>query len=58
MKTGWFIGHRLREAMREGGLTPMGRPGEIVEVDETSSAGSRALRSDRRTAQARRSDAR
>jgi transposase-like protein len=35
LKTGWFIGHRLREAMREGGLTPMGGAGEIVEIDET-----------------------
>jgi transposase-like protein len=35
IKTGWFIGHRLREAMREGGLAPMGGQGSIVEIDET-----------------------
>ena len=34
-KTGWFIGHRLREAMREGGLAPIGGGGLVVEVDET-----------------------
>jgi transposase-like protein len=34
-KTGWFIGHRIREAMREGGLAPMGGAGAIIEVDET-----------------------
>jgi transposase-like protein len=37
-KTAWFLTHRIREAMREGGLvppSPMGRPGKIVEVDET-----------------------
>ncbi len=34
-KTGWFIGHRIREAMREGGLAPMGGGGSVVEVDET-----------------------
>ena len=27
--------HRLREAMRTGGLAPMGGGGKIVEVDET-----------------------
>lgn len=35
-KTAWFMGHRIREAMRAGGLTePMGGKGGIVEVDET-----------------------
>ena len=35
-KTAWFMGHRIREAMRAGGLTePMGGGGGIVEVDET-----------------------
>ncbi len=34
-KSTWFMCHRLREAMRTGGLAPMGGPGEIVEVDET-----------------------
>jgi transposase-like protein len=35
LKSAWFMGHRIREAMRVGGLTPMGGEGEIVEVDET-----------------------
>jgi transposase-like protein len=32
LKTAWFMSHRIREAMRNGGLTPMSG---IVEVDET-----------------------
>jgi transposase-like protein len=35
LKTAWFMGHRIREAMRDGGLAPMGGSGGIVEVDET-----------------------
>jgi transposase-like protein len=35
LKTAWFMGHRIREAMRQGGLAPMGGEGEIVEIDET-----------------------
>jgi transposase-like protein len=34
-KTAWFMTHRLREAMRDGSLAPMGGAGEIVEIDET-----------------------
>jgi transposase-like protein len=35
-KSTWFLMHRLREAMRVGGLTPpMGEDGGVVEVDET-----------------------
>jgi transposase-like protein len=34
-KTAWFLCHRLREAMRSGGLAPMGGSGKIVESDET-----------------------
>lgn len=34
-KTAWFLAHRIREAMRTGGLAPMGGPGSIVEADET-----------------------
>lgn len=34
-KTAWFMSHRIREAMRSGGLAPMGGPGAVVEVDET-----------------------
>lgn len=35
LKTAWFMGHRIREAMRTGGLAPMGGGGGGVEVDET-----------------------
>jgi len=31
----WFMCHRIREAMRQGGLGPMGGGGKIVEADET-----------------------
>jgi transposase-like protein len=34
-KSAWFMMHRLREAMRSGGLAPMGGPGKTVEIDET-----------------------
>ena len=35
LKTAWFMGHRIREAMREGDLAPFGSNGGTVEVDET-----------------------
>lgn len=35
LKTAWFMGHRIREAMRDGNLSPMGGAGQIVEADET-----------------------
>lgn len=35
LTTGWFMGHRLREAMRSSDLSPMGGAGGIVEIDET-----------------------
>jgi hypothetical protein len=35
VKTAWFLSHRIREAMREGGLAPFGQGGGAVEVDET-----------------------
>ena len=35
LKTAWFMGHRIREAMRDGSLAPMGGAGGIVEADET-----------------------
>ncbi|MEQ1671068.1 MAG: IS1595 family transposase [Methyloglobulus sp.] len=36
LKTAWFMGHRIREAMRTGSLVPpMGGEGQTVEVDET-----------------------
>jgi transposase-like protein len=31
----WFMCHRIREAMRDGGLAPLGGAGGIVEADET-----------------------
>jgi transposase-like protein len=34
-KSAWFMAHRIREAMREHGLAPLGGAGEIVEADET-----------------------
>jgi transposase-like protein len=34
-RSAWFMEHRIREAMRAGGLAPMGGPGTIVEIDET-----------------------
>ena len=36
LKTAWFVGHRIRAAMRSGSLKPpMGGEGQIVEIDET-----------------------
>src|SRR5713226_49731 len=34
-KSAWFMMHRLREALRSGGLAPMGGSGKTVEADET-----------------------
>jgi transposase-like protein len=34
-KSTWFMMHRIREAMRVGGLAPLGGEGETVEIDET-----------------------
>lgn len=35
LKTAWFMGHRIREAMREDEFMPFGSNGGIVESDET-----------------------
>jgi transposase-like protein len=35
LKSAWFMGHRIREAMRLQGLAPMGQGGGGVEIDET-----------------------
>lgn len=35
LKTAWFMSHRVREAMRVLGMTPMGGEGQVVEADET-----------------------
>jgi len=34
-KSAWFMTHRIREAMRQSGLEPLGGKGQIVEADET-----------------------
>ena len=34
-KSAWFMCHRIREAMRAGGLGPLGGGGKVVEADET-----------------------
>ena len=43
-KTAWFMCHRLREAMRSGGLDVMGGDGGIVEVDETFIGNDRTIK--------------
>src|SRR6185437_8221702 len=35
LKAAWFLSHRVREAMRDGVLAPMGGNSGVVEVDET-----------------------
>ncbi len=35
LKAAWFLAHRLRLAMTQFGLEPMGGAGEVVEADET-----------------------
>lgn len=35
LKSAWFLGHRIREAMRSGDLAPFGADGGAVESDET-----------------------
>lgn len=35
VKSAWFLSHRIREAMRDNALAPLGGGGGIVEVDET-----------------------
>lgn len=35
LKSAWFLSHRIREAMRDGSLGPLGGEGKIVEADET-----------------------
>ena len=34
-KSAWFLSHRIREAMRDGSLSPLGGSGKVVEADET-----------------------
>lgn len=35
LKSAWFLSHRIREAMKDGSLGPIGGEGKIVEADET-----------------------
>lgn len=35
LRTAWFMSHRIREAMRDGSLGPLGGNGHAVEADET-----------------------
>ena len=35
MKTAWFLAHRVREAMHDGGLDPLGGEGKFIEADTT-----------------------
>jgi len=35
LKAAWFLSHRIREAMRDGSLAPLGGEGKVVEADET-----------------------
>jgi transposase-like protein len=34
-QSAWFLAHRIREAMREAELAPMGGSGSVIEADET-----------------------
>src|SRR3712207_9483564 len=34
LKSAWFLSIRIREAMRDGGLAPLGEGGKFVEADE------------------------
>jgi hypothetical protein len=43
-KTAWFMGHRIREAMRSGDLSSLGGNGGIVEAEETFIGRERASR--------------
>jgi len=42
-KTAWFMWHRIREAMREDVMPPMGGGGKVVEADETFIGPARAI---------------
>jgi transposase-like protein len=35
MKTAWFLTHRIRAAMADGGLEPLGGQGKVIEADTT-----------------------
>jgi transposase-like protein len=44
MKTAWFLGHRIREAMNDTGSGPIGGEGETAEIDVTYVGGKAANR--------------
>lgn len=44
-KSAWFMAHRIREAMKEAFVGPMGGEGEIVEADETYYGNSKRAKS-------------
>jgi len=50
LKTAWFLGHGIREAMKPGSTEPMGGPGVIVEADETEIVASPKTRTANRKA--------
>jgi len=54
LKSAWFMSHRVREAMREGGLEPFGSSGGAVEVDETYIGQAKPRKSGARGAQHKR----
>jgi len=35
LKTAWYLAHRLREAMADAGIDPLGGEGKTVEADIT-----------------------
>jgi transposase-like protein len=43
-QTAWFIGHRIRESMKDGGSGPLGGNNKVVEADETYVGGKAANR--------------
>ena len=47
LKTAWFMSHRIREAMRDASLSPLGGEGKFVEVDETYIGRMRGMRKTR-----------
>ncbi len=44
LKTAWFMGHRIREAMRSADLAPFGSDGGAVEADETFIGNDRSIK--------------
>jgi transposase-like protein len=53
MKTAWHLTHRIRKAMEDGGLGPLGGEGKTVEADETFIGGKEKNRHKSRRARTR-----